>query len=276
MNLVNGQTSDTLSIHDRGLHYGDGVFETLAVEKGEALALEEHLVRLAAGATALGFPDADLSAVFDEIDQIIGEDERSVLKIILTRGPGGRGYRRPDIETEPSRILTRHPWPEDYNSGLYKNGIRVRLCETRLGHNPKLAGIKHLNRLEQVLARSEWDDADILEGLMLDIDGNVIEGCMSNIFLVSGRKLMTPALDQCGIHGVVRKLVLDAAAETGLDSHVTQVRLDDLTEADEVFICNSVLGLCHVRQFQKHAFNQSRYTEQIRNTLVQKRKIPSP
>jgi len=273
--LINGQPTDLLSAFDRGLQYGDGVFETIAVKAGEPLALEEHLIRLSAGAKTLGFPAIDISQLMDDLSQVVSPETKSILKIILTRGIGGRGYRSPGVDTVPTRILSSHPWP-DYNRKLYKRGIRLTLCETRLGHNPRLAGIKHLNRLEQVLARDEWSDAEILEGVMLDTGGYVIAGTMSNLFLVRGERLLTPALEVCGIHGVIRKLVLDAAAQNGLDCELAQISTGDLHESDEIFICNSVLGLCHVREFLETTYNQSSCTEFIREVLVRNNKILSP
>lgn len=273
--FINGQPTDSLSAFDRGLQYGDGVFETIAVNAGEPLALEEHLIRLSGGVKTLGFPVIDLSQLMDELSQVASTEEKSVLKIILTRGIGGRGYRSAGVETVPTRIISSHPWP-DYDRELYEHGIRLTLCETRLGCNPRLAGIKHLNRLEQVLARNEWSDPEILEGVMLDTCGNVTEGTMSNLFIIREERLLTPALEACGIHGVIRKLVLDAAAQNGLDCELAQISTGDLHASQEIFICNSVLGLCHVREFLGTTYNQSHRTELIRDVLVRNNKILSP
>lgn len=275
MILVNGQTADTIAAQDRGLLYGDGVFETIAVSDGEALALDEHLIRLRAGANLLRFPEIDYSVLLDEISEAVEQQGSFVLKIILTRGTGGRGYQSPGVETVPNRIIYRYDWPQAYTAELYKDGMHAIFCKTRLGHNPALAGVKHLNRLEQVLARSEWDNADIHEGIVCDLDGNVIEGCSSNLFLVNENTLTTPSLDHCGVHGVMRKLILNAAAEAGLDTQVKSVKPDDLYSADELFFCNSLLGLCHVRTLLKHEYSSSTVTSRLRNTLVKQNKILS-
>ena len=275
MILVNGQPDDKVSPHDRGLQYGDGVFETIAVKAGEPLALEEHLTRLSAGAQALYFPPLDIPVIMSELTQAINtESGNSVLKIIVTRGDSGRGYRPPVQDVTPSRIISTHPWP-DYNHTMYESGVKLTLCETRLSQNRLLAGIKHLNRLEQVLARNEWDDADIFEGVMLDTDGNVIECTMSNLFMIRGQTLFTPALESCGIHGIIRRLVMDAAAESGLDCRVKQLTLDDLDVADEMFISNSILGICHVREFREKHYQRPVHVESIRNLLAGNDKIIS-
>jgi 4-amino-4-deoxychorismate lyase len=140
--------------------------------------------------------------------------------------------------------MIRYPWPD---SPDHLSGIRVRLCETRLGHNSTLAGIKHLNRLEQVLARAEWKDAGISEGLMRDHNGNIVEGITSNVFLVQQGVLHTPSLDHCGVEGIMRGVILELATTLGIPNQVMPVSLQQLREAEEVFISNSLIGLWPVR-----------------------------
>jgi len=183
MFLINGELNETLSAQDRGLHYGDGVFETIAVNKGNLLCWDKHYERLQFGCQILDFACPAKELLQNEAQQVIS-DAKEVLKIILTRGAGGRGYNPPKQIT-PTRIVANYPWP-DYSDKQVKEGVKVRICDFRLGFNPKLAGIKHLNRLEQVLARNEWTDMGIAEGLMLDQNDNIIEGTMSNIFMVQG------------------------------------------------------------------------------------------
>lgn len=273
MNLVNGEQGDSLDIHDRALNYGDGLFETLAVHNGTALALEDHLIRLAAGATALGFPEPDAGAIIKDVTTIAGDKDRAVVKILLTRGTGGRGYCPPAIEaTHPNRIVFLHDWP-DYPDEIYEQGVITGLCRTRLSINPVLAGIKHLNRLEQVLARNEWRNTDVFEGLMLDMDGNLVEGTMTNLFLVIDDSLVTPSLENCGIHGIVRKAVMDATAEMVIDCRITRVTLEDLERASEVILCNSLLGLCHVRQFRNKTYDHPVLMPKLREMLIEQQKI---
>lgn len=269
--LINGQPADSVSVTNRGLHYGDGLFETIAVCDGELLCWNEHLQRLLRGCERLHLPVPESALLLAEAQSLCAESGRAVLKIIMTRGEGGRGYA-PAPAANPNRLLLRYPWP-DHPSVNRHDGVRVRLCATRLGSNPRLAGIKHLNRLEQVLARSEWDDPAIAEGLTCDTQARVIEGTMSNLFLVRGRRLQTPDLSECGIAGIVRKRILDMAAGLDLTAEETEIRVDDLAGADEVFLCNSIIGLWPVRRFEGVNFPVGPVTQQISRTLIEQRVI---
>jgi len=251
---VNGTPQDTIAITDRGLAYGDGLFETILVHGGKPVLLNEHLNRLQSGASRLKI-SLDRGRLLDEIDDLDLPDS-GVLKIVLTRGSGGRGYR-PGQVGESSRILSIHPAP-DYGADRPDQGISVFVCQQRLANQPALAGMKHLNRLEQVLASLEWPDAPVMEGLMLDMQNNVIEGTRSNLFWAEGDKLLTPAVDRCGVDGVFRQYLLrnlPAARE------VHESPLDRVLQADQVFVCNSVFGVWPVRDVlvggSSHAVGQS-------------------
>lgn len=252
MMLINGEERTQLDATDRGLQYGDGLFETLAVRDGAPEHWERHLRRMHDGAQRLGIPVPDPQLLAEEAARVCHDGGRGVLKIILTRGAGGRGYRSP-VQPTPTRVLSLHPWP-DYPADHAEQGVRLRLCRTALGLNPALAGIKHLNRLEQVLARSEWDDADIAEGLMLDSDGRLVCGTMSNLFLVRDGELYTPELTRCGVEGTTRARVLETAADHGIRCHITDLQLDALWGADEVFVCNSIIGVWPARQVEQHSY----------------------
>ncbi|MDA1107029.1 MAG: aminodeoxychorismate lyase [Proteobacteria bacterium] len=245
MILINGAAGTQISAQDRGLHYGDGVFETLAVRAGVPLLWDRHMQRLSTGCARLGITPPDTAMLEAEARQVCTSSSaaQAVLKIIITRGAGARGYRM-TTPVPATRILALYPWaswPEDFA----QHGVRVRVCATRLGLNPVLAGIKHLNRLEQVLARNEWSDADIPEGLMLDAADCVIEGTMSNVFVVRDGKLYTPDVSRCGIAGIVRGLIME---QPGVECAVTDLTLSDMQNADEVFLCNSVIGVWPVRE----------------------------
>lgn len=174
----------------------------------------------------------------------VGRD--GVLKIIVTRGAGGRGYRWPDVPL-PTRVLSFHTRP-DYPPDWAAVGVASRLCRTRLGVNPALAGIKHLNRLEQVLARNEWSDPGIQEGLLLDTLGWMVEGTMSNLFLLRDGQLETPRLDRCGVTGVMRELVMELANSMGMAVREVRCRLSQVLQADEIFLTNSLIGVWPVRR----------------------------
>lgn len=252
MILVNGQQTDAIPVSDRGLQYGDGLFETIAISQGQPLQWQAHLQRLQKGCARLGISMPDEDALIAETRKLANDCERGVLKIIVTRGSGGRGYR-PARNDEPTRILSLHPCP-DYPAAFTQEGISLRLCETRLGRQPRLAGLKHLNRLEQVLARQEWDDEQIPEGLMLDSEGLVIEGTQTNLFIEKDGALLTPRLDQCGVEGIMRQTIISLCERQGIDCQETQLDLDDLKGADALFVCNSVIGLWPVNDFNGRSF----------------------
>lgn len=258
--LINGVPATRIDVHDRGLHYGDGLFETLAVHNGEPALWDMHMQRLQSGCQRLNFPALDLVLLRTEAMSLLqsnvisgsGSVGQGVLKIIITRGSGGRGYRAPSSPSVlatggATRMLAFYPWP-DYPATFWSEGVTVRVCATRLGWCPALAGIKHLNRLEQVLARSEWDDVNVPEGLMLDIQGNVIEGTMTNLFVVYNGQLLTPDVSQCGVAGVMRGWVLACARMAGIPSAMTVLTLDRVSSAEEMFLCNSVIGVWPVRE----------------------------
>ena len=200
--LLNGESTAFIPIADRGLAYGDGLFETIGVSASRPELWDRHMARLETGCARLKFPPPDLESLAREAEKLCNGarlcdgQERGILKIILTRGGGGRGYRLPDPPA-PSRILSFHPRP-DYPDSYAREGVAVRLCDLRLSAQPALAGLKHLNRLENVLARAEWTEEGIFEGLLRDEDGHIIEGVMSNVFVVRQGALATPGLSRCG------------------------------------------------------------------------------
>ena len=268
MFLLNGQSADSIDLLDRGLHYGDGLFETIAVINEQPLCWAKHLQRLLSGCERLKIEFNDAEILESEIISICKNIDRAVLKITVTTGIGGRGYKRSSTVLKPTRLLAIHPWPE-YPDNYSTQGIQVHLCSSRLGHNPGLAGIKHLNRLEQVLARNEWDDGNTMEGLMMDIDDNVIEGTMSNLFVVyPDKKLITSDLSLCGIQGIVRQYILDNCAELAYTSVVKKLSLDDVYSASEIFFCNSVAGIMPVRQLGNHKFPSQLTANEIKQFLI--------
>lgn len=262
--LVNGVAAETVSVRDRGFQYGDGLFETIAVHRGAPLLWERHIQRLLAGALRLGMSPPEAALLRAEADQLCRGVERSVLKIILTRGTATRGYR-PDASAATTRVLSLSPWPE-YPPSWSAAGVVVRLCQTRLAAQPRLAGLKHLNRLEQVLARAEWGD-DYAEGLMSDESGNVIEGTVTNVFLVEAGALHTPEVIRCGVDGVMRGAVLELAAGLGIACRVGLVTSTQLERANEVFLTNSLIGLWPVQRIEKRSYEIGQTTRKIQTAL---------
>jgi 4-amino-4-deoxychorismate lyase len=274
MFLVNGQSCNEININDRGLHYGDGLFETIAIQNSKPLCCSEHLNRIQQGCIRLNIPVPDKKVLIDEVSSLIKSVDRGVIKIIITRGQGGRGYALPN-NAEPSRIISLHPWPE-YSNETYSNGINVRICDYRYAKNPALAGIKHLNRLEQVLARSEWADDSIAEGIVMDQKSNVIEGTMSNLFCFFGDTLCTPDLSACGIDGIIRNKIIELASDLKIDIEIKEVSFELLNNADEVFVCNSIIGVWPVKMINKKIFPVAEKTKQIIQVLQEHHCISSP
>ena len=264
--LVNGEVSNSVATTDRGLLYGDGLFETIACVDNKPQLWEAHMQRLQAGCEHLGIGRIDTDLLREECMGLLEGVPRGVLKVIITRGTGGRGYRSPDNVT-PTRIVQLHDWP-DYPELTHTEGISTIICKTRLGHNPTLAGIKHLNRLEQVMARREWNDEVIREGLMLDNTGHVIEGTMSNVFLVSKGGLLTPDLTQCGVAGIMRAHVMGLAAQENMTTDVRAITVAELQQADEVFVCNSLIGIWPVRRVEDIAFEKGPLTTRLQARLA--------
>ena len=239
---VNGSDQDTIAINDRGFAYGDGVFETILIHGHQPVLFNAHLDRLERGAERLKI-SLNRKLLEQEIsDRYVDLPVQGVLKIIVSRGLGGRGYR-PANNNDTTRALSFHPMP-DYGDQPVETGVDVFVCQQRLAIQPSLAGIKHLNRLEQVLASQEWPEGDFMEGIMLDMNDNVIEGTRSNIFWVESGQLYTPSLDRCGVAGIMRNYLsehIDGVLETG-DCSLTR-----LLKANEVFLCNSVFGVWPVK-----------------------------
>lgn len=265
MILINGEYRDHIEISDRGFQYGDGLFETIEVHNGRPVFLNRHLHRLQTGCARLQIPCPDPELIRSEAAVLCKNAPRAVLKLIITRGSGGRGYRPPEA-LRPTRVLSLHPYP-DYPGRYREQGVAVRLCRTRLGLNPSLAGIKHLNRLEQVLARAEWDDPGIQEGLMLNINGHVIEGTMTNLFYFSNQTAYTPALTQCGVDGIIRRLLMDLLSKRGIAVRETTPTIDELSAADEVFICNSIIGIWPVQAIETIRYTVGPFTRQCQCNL---------
>ncbi|AVI63159.1 aminodeoxychorismate lyase [Halomonas sp. GFAJ-1] len=223
---------------DRGLAYGDGIFETVLMRAGKPVLWPYHYARLALGCTRLNIPlppIEQLHATWQEGSAA----ELEVLKLILTRGSGGRGYALPDVAAP--RLLSRRT-PFVVNAERWQKGVSVRICQLRLGFQPLLAGIKHLNRLENVLARQEWRDSAIAEGLLADADENVVEATSMNVFWQQAGALFTPSLERCGVAGTLRAALLDEGVV-----REAILPLNALPTVERLWVANSVQGVWPVR-----------------------------
>jgi 4-amino-4-deoxychorismate lyase len=241
LTLVNGEQTNTVHCADRALAYGDGLFETIALLDCQPQHWSRHFARLQDGAARLYLECPAENVWLSDLQTLLAREvppPRAVLKLLLSRGRGRRGYA-PDPSEPPTRITQLFAWPA---SNEAPRSVVIE-CETKLARNPALAGIKHLNRLEQVLGAREVGLAKAQEGLMYDVEGNLIEGTRSNIFLVFKRQLWTPLLTHAGIAGVMRSVVLDHAGEAGFEVHQRTLSRQDLIRCEEVFFTNSLLGI---------------------------------
>lgn len=267
---INGSPSNLVHATDRGLNYGDGVFTTLPVQSGTPLFLDRHLLRLQRDAGRIKLVSPQIPSLETEIRTVLQEVQDGILKIVITRGQGGRGYLPPS-DPDPTVILSLFPpKPEASQPDL---GMIATYCTTVLGHSPSLAGVKHLNRLEQVLARSELQGLAVDEGIMRDPDGFVVEGTMSNLFGVQGNQVVTPLLDRCGVQGVMRELVIDALrTDWGVAVEERRVTAEDLLRFDEVFLTNGVIGIQSLTQLDARVYPKGPMATRLRGWLEAKKK----
>ena len=266
MYLLNGESKQTLAFSDRGFQYGDGLFETIEVKNSTPLFLEQHLHRLQKDCRRLLIPAPDLTLLKKEAYQLAQGSDTAVLKLIITRGTGGRGYRQPDT-IHPTRLLSLHPFPQ-YPADFFHSGITACFCHTRLGLNPALAGIKHLNRLEQVLARAEWNTPDIQEGIMLDFKDHIIEGTMSNIFLVKDQVLYTPLIEQSGVEGIIKNIIISLANKNDIQVIKNKINKEHMLSADELFLTNSIIGIWPIKQLETQSYKIGKLTKTLQSLFL--------
>jgi 4-amino-4-deoxychorismate lyase len=267
--FINGRRTSTLLAGDRGLLYGDGLFETIAVRGGQPRFWQAHYARLRVGCQRLGIEPPAESRVSRELAAALRasgrDDSDAVAKIIVTAGSGSRGYRRPSpmrptvlIQVDDHRPLER---------ACYIEGVGIVTCKTSISQQPQVAGIKTLNRLDQVLARDEFDDQGVFEGLMFDADDRLICGTMSNVFIVRENSVATPSLERCGIAGIMREQVIASAARDGIPCRVCDIGHAELARADELFLTNSQFGLLPVATIDNRALQIGPVTRQCMRAL---------
>ena len=264
--LVNGIPDQQVSPFDRALQFGDGLFETIACRRRRARFLSLHLERLRWGCERLAITGADLDEIRREVLVLASEVESALIKVLVTRGTAlARGYGVTGRETA-TRITFRNPWPRETGAES-QDGIEARTAALRLGENPSLAGLKHCNRLELVLARREWTDPAITEALLFSSSGRLISGTMSNVFIVDSSGLRTPRLDLCGVAGVMRRVVMREAARAGIATREDILDGTDLQKAGEVFVTNARMGIWPVRAIDGRALPIGAVTRRVQALL---------
>ncbi|NRN29132.1 aminodeoxychorismate lyase [Photorhabdus heterorhabditis] len=250
MHWINGELCDYLPVNDRSIQFGDGCFTTVRIEQGQAAFLPLHIKRLQKGVEKLSLPQPNWQQLESHIKQIASTSEQGVLKIILSRGTGGRGYSVQGL-TQPNQILSLSPYPEHYLR-LREKGLSLVLSPIPIGINPYLAGIKHLNRLEQVLIKSFIEKLNADEALVLDTNGLLVECCTANIFWRKGKDVYTPDLQSCGVEGVMRERIMQLLSESDYYLSCINHYPETLACADEVIVCNSLMPVIPVNEIQVH------------------------
>ena len=268
--LINGDFNQAISPLDRGFAYGDGVFRTMVIRSGLPVNWPLHYQKLVADCAAIGIvcPSAELlMSDFLQLFSIedVDSEKQEVAKIMITRGEGERGYKPPAVTT-PTRVIIRSAMPQ-YVKESYTGGVQLHVCNTRLSSQVKLAGVKHLNRLENILARMEWRDEDIFDGVLLDQQGGVIECTMSNIFARFDKVLVTPDLSECGVAGITRQRICDVSSALNLTAEVAPLSLSRMLQADELIICNSLYGAFQVSKIGDTTWVQQALAKTFRNLL---------
>lgn len=261
--LVDGRPAGAIPATDRGLNYGDGLFETMRVHAGAIPLLGRHLARLEEGCERLGLAwPGEMQLEREVLSVAATTPPEAVVKLVLTRGDGGRGYA-PGPAARTRRIVSAHPLPEDLDTPL-----EVGVCATPLGSSPALQGLKHLGRLEQVLAAREAEAAGWGEGLMLDAHGQVAEGTRHHVFFLRAGRLCTPPLAGLAVAGVMRALVREALVGLGLDGGEAQLRYDDLHEVEAMYLSNAVAGLRAVSRLDDRTLADPGLLGRIRPALA--------
>jgi 4-amino-4-deoxychorismate lyase len=259
----NGQRVDalpSLAVDNRGLAYGDGLFETMAVRDGRVLLRERHLARLATGLARFGIAAPPADALAATLGEAAAGNAAACLKLIVTRGAGSRGYT-PATDAPTEWLLQRLPWSPPRQD---RPPAALRTSSVRLALQPLLAGLKHLNRLEQVLARREFPAPAHDEVLQLDAEGRVACASAANVFCLRDGRLRTPRVDRCGVAGVLRAEVL-ALSASGVLPPATEADLvpDDVYGADEVFLTSSLRGAWPVAALDGRPLSQGGLASRI-------------
>lgn len=276
--LINGVAADYLNINDRAIHYGDGIFETILCSGRCLFFWQQHYHRLKSSADRLKLNCPDEKLLQNDIARLLELNQSSSdavysVKIILTRGAGERGYRftpsRLNRTCDGNRLVQLSEIDAAYSSLITGELFcgELTLCRQQVSLNESLAGLKHLNRLENVLARNEWHD-EFIDGLMSNANNCVIEGSMSNLFAVKDKQLFTPDLAQSGVRGIMRDVIIDRAEKNNIQVSIIDITVDQLLDMDELFISNSLIGIRSVNKLADVCYTDTTVTTMIFNDLL--------
>ena len=267
---VNGARQETISAFDRGLAYGDGLFATMRCTKEGVLFVDTHMARLTQSAKRLGIqwqPSIELKQL---IASIVQQEHKSFngdfcLKLLLSRGVGGRGYQPPE-KAAITEVISLHPIPSHYRQ-WQSTGIALQTSTMRLALQTRLAGMKHLNRLEQVLIKAQRLGEGFDDWLVLDTQGTIIESSMANLFLIKNRQVVTPSLHLSGVAGVMREQLIYWFIDAGFNVDIRPVAQIELCEFEHALLSNSLFGVVGVNRIDQLVFSPSELTQKIIRTL---------
>lgn len=262
--LINGEERNTINIDDRGLNYGDGIFETIAVHDSAPILWDLHWLRLKKSCEKFLLKLPDKEIIENELVLLSGKINKGIVKIILTRGSGLRGYK-PDLEQSNTRILTASA----SNLGEIKHDkIEIFVCKYTIYPDPQLAGIKHLNRLPQVMASIE-QISDAKMGILCDNNNNIVEAISANIFIVINGILYTPDLTDYGVAGVMREYVIEKARKLNIKTEIVKINKSRLEDASEVFLTNSIIGIRPVYKYNTIKYEPGSSTKLLMQAINQ-------
>lgn len=267
LSTINGVITQHVSVYDRGLQYGDGLFETIQYCNGKLMYWQQHYQRLFNDAAKLGIACADQQYWLQDIQALLSRTQAAdhyAVKLVLTRGNSERGYAIAK-NTQPNRIVQLSATTKQ-NPG--EAGIDATFCKHRLSSNPLLAGIKHLNRLDNVIARQELGKR-YHEGVVLNQQGCVVEGTMSNLFIVKAGRISTPEIQDCGVDGIVRQQLIKLSKKSDRAIEIKSVQVQDVLDADELFFSNSLAGVFSANRIDKKCFQTQATCKHLRQQLNQ-------
>lgn len=250
---INGIEQSLISVSDRSVQFGDGCFTTARVSDGRVVWLDKHISRLQQATKRLFMPTVNWSALTKEMVEAASHTEDGVLKVIISRGTGGRGYSGTACQ-HPTRIMSLSDYPVQYDSWR-ERGISLALSPICLARSQLLAGVKHLNRLEQVLIRAHLEQTDADEALVLDTEGMLVECCAANLFWRKGDKIFTPDLSQSGVDGIMRQNIIACLAARGRHVAIVAQPVSVLADVDEVIVCNALMPLLPVSRANEWVYH---------------------
>ena len=260
--LVDGVLESEISIFNRNMQFGDGLFETCVSKGNNILFWQRHLSRLNRGCEKLNIKKIAESVWLEDIKKALSLslEKNCIIKLILSRGNSLRGYSYSE-DIEPVRVVI----VSEIKKTKSKYSVSLEYASSGFHSNPKLAGIKHCNRLEQILARANMEGDEVI---MLDENQNIVSVTQGNIYFIFGNKLLTPKLDRCGVVGSRRSLILELARSINLEVDEDTISIEQAEKANEVFISNSLIGIQSVSSIGSYYLNNNPLTKEIKAAYI--------